>query len=931
MDLMTFKQKAGQLFQSFLAPFSQLRVKLSVFNVWRKDNKWKFRAGVSLIVITLSWFWLSPEPDTIKIYMNKPGITDLSKEKPVPDPLTLDFSDSAAPLQQINKQVTEGVSLSPETEGKWMWKSDKKLQFIPTEDWAVDESYSVSLDKNYFPQHVRLNTYSLSFDTADFGGEIIHSEFYQDPTQPKLKKMVVNVRFTHRVDQEDFRKRVELIMKPVDQRIKDDGKDFPFEISFNKVGNEVYIHSAQIDIPDKEQKLILKIDKGARSKQGGKNINNDLQTEVIVPGMYSYFRINSSQVSLVRNKHNEPEQVLMIETTDGVQEDTLEKGLEVYLLPKDKPVSRQNSKPIKNYSWSRAEEVGEDILKLSKRISLGHLPAEHEYAKLHSYRINVPHKRTLFIRLNKGVESVGGYILSKTYEQTTHVQAYPEELEIMGEGGVLSLSGNKKLPIVSRGNKGIYYEVAYVLPSQIQHLVSQTGGDFQNPYFSNYQFNEENITRVFDDFEQLPKVPPGKSQYTSFDFGAYLKKLPNSKRSGIFLFQMHGWDFDKRRRTGVTTKRLVMITDLGLLVKEHANKSRSVFVMSISSGRPVSGAKVEVLGKNGIPVHSASTDGQGQVVIPNLTQLSRSRSATAIQVTHGSDLSFIPYDRHDRRLDQSRFDIGGVRQNGESDALTAYLFSDRGIYRPGDTFHVGMIVKSAKWNRSLSDIPLQAVITDPRGLTIKETKFPLSAAGFEELSYTTRGSSPTGEYEIKLYLVKDEEDRSLLGSTSIKLEEFLPDRMKISATFSQERLMGWVHPDGLNAHVNLKNLYGTPATERRITANMTLSPYHPVFQKYSAYHFYDPQKADKGFTERLPETVTNNEGEADINLNLERFASASYNVSLHTSGYEAEGGRSVSTQRSMLVSPRSFLVGSKPDGQLSYVSKNSKRVVQFIA
>ncbi len=32
--------------------------------------------------------------------------------------------------------------------------------------------------------------------------------------------------------------------------------------------------------------------------------------------------------------------------------------------------------------------------------------------------------------------------------------------------------------------------------------------------------------------------------------------------------------------------------------------------------------------------------------------------------------------------------------------LSAYLFSDRGIYRPGDLFHIGMIVRTASWARS---------------------------------------------------------------------------------------------------------------------------------------------------------------------------------------------------------------------------------------
>lgn len=872
-------QDSGQTGKSSNNFIRRLGALLAPVNTWCRENKWKFRGGLLLIVVVAIGYSLIPEPNTVKVYMTTPGITDLTVEKPRPDPLTLEFGDSVAKLQQIGKQVDSGVRLSPAMQGKWVWQSDRRLRFIPEQDWQIAQSYSVALDEELFPDHVLLDRYHLSFETQGFNAEFVSTEFYQDPTQPKLKKLVSTIRFSHRVDQEDFKDRVELIMKDADQRVKDKGKEFPFEVSFNKVGNEAYIHSAQVDIPLKEHTMVLVIDDSARSKRGGATIPKELSAWVSVPGMYSYFRVSSAQVSLVRNKHNEPEQVLLVETTDGVKESVLQSNLEVFLLPKDRPATKPRNKVVKNYSWSRVEEIGPEIIKLAKPVKLKHLPAQQEYAKLHSFKIDVPPRRVLLVRLTKGIESVGGYQLAKTYEQTTHVQDYPQELEIMGEGGVLSLGGDKKLPIVSRGNEGIYYEVGYVLPSQIQHLVSQTGGDFQNPYFNSYQFTEDNISVLFGEQQRLPRVRPGKSQYTSFDFARFLKNSSAKKRSGVFLFQMHGWDFDKQRKTGVSAKRLVLITDLGLLVKENADRSRVVFVVSIRNGQPVAGARVAVLGKNGVAVHTATTDGKGHVIIPDLSQLQRSKAATAIHVSHGDDLAFIPYDRQDRKLDQSRFDIGGVRQGGEEDALTAYLFSDRGIYRPGDAFNIGMIVKSSDWKKDLADIPLQAVITDPRGLVIKDQKFPLSRAGFESLNYATRGSSPTGEYEIKLYLVKDEHDRSLLGATSIKLEEFLPDRMKISSRFSQERVMGWVHPKELNARVNLKNLYGTPATERRITASMTLSPYHPVFRKYSAYRFYDPLKADKGFTERLAETVTDAEGEAEISLNLERFASASYNVS----------------------------------------------------
>jgi hypothetical protein len=100
--------------------------------------------------------------------------------------------------------------------------------------------------------------------------------------------------------------------------------------------------------------------------------------------------------------------------------------------------------------------------------------------------------------------------------------------------------------------------------------------------------------------------------------------------------------------------------------------------------------------------------------------------------------------RSERALDLSRFDVGGVSNASEAGQLSAYLFSDRGIYRPGDEMKIGAIIKAANWATPLAGLPLEAIITDPRGQVVKRQQLRLSAGGFEELAWTSSESSPTG-------------------------------------------------------------------------------------------------------------------------------------------------------------------------------------------
>ncbi|HOI42930.1 MAG TPA: MG2 domain-containing protein, partial [Elusimicrobiales bacterium] len=320
----------------------------------------------------------------------------------------------------------------------------------------------------------------------------------------------------------------------------------------------------------------------------------------------------------------------------------------------------------------------------------------------------------------------------------------------------------------------------------------------------------------------------------------------------------------------------------------------------------------------------------GRASFPPLHGFSGEKSPTVYIVRKGPDLSFLPYDWHSRKLGYSRFDVGGVQPPTGGDSLQAYLFSDRGIYRPGDEFHVGTIIRSGDWGRNISGIPLEAVVTDPRGLEIMKEKFSLPASGFREVNYTTEENSPTGNYQVQVYIIRDNRRANLLGSVSVKVEEFLPDRMTISTRFSESGKKGWVPPAGLKGLVSLRNLFGTPAQNRRVRASITLSPAHPAFREYPGHIFLDPLKAKNTFSEGLEEAHTGNEGEAEFELGLEKFEKATYRVSFVAEGYETEGGRGVVSESSILVSPLPYLIGYKPDGDLRYVSKGSDRFVNLL-
>lgn len=907
-----------------------------IISNWRKNSPRAFWVTLAVIVAIiagayggLKYYQTLPKPVQLTIDSTSPSPTKLEKDAE-PDSVLVYFSGSAARLDQIGKTIDAGITLSPPIQGEWVWENDRTLHFTPQEEWAVGQEYDITFEKELFPRHVRLKSYEHAFQSAGFDLDVLDHEFFTDPKDPKIKQVLVSLKATHPIDEEGLRRRIKIIKKERREgTFKRTGETIPFSLSFDEFKGEAYIFSDNIPIPLDEFYAVVVISEGVRSSLGGEGIDSDLEKEVRIPGMYDYFRIGSVEATFVRNERFEPEQVVVIETSVDVSQANILRDLSIYQLPKDRPAFQGRS-VRQNHHWRNILEIGTEVLELSKALKLDPIPTDREFATLHSFKYKAEPGRFLFIRMKKGIKSYGDYVLAKTFEKVLRVPEMPKDLKILHEGSVLSLSGDKKLSILARNVEAIKFDLGRVMPEQINHLVSQTYGSFQEPHFMSDTFDEQNLIDRFEEVRPLQKVKKGVAQYTTFDFSQYMS-TPGGNPRGLFFLKVSEWDMEQKRYGNVVDRRFVLITDLGVVVKTSVDGSKEMFVVSINDGIPVNGARVDVLGKNGRSIISETTASLGHAKFSKLTDFKQEKAPTVIMVRNGPDLSFLPFDRQDRVLNLSRFDVGGQHSTDTQDTLRAYLFSDRGIYRPGDTFHVCMIVRAEDWNKDLTGMPLEIIVTDPRGLTVAKENIETSAFGFEEIKYTTQENSLTGEYQVAVYIVKDKHRKDWLGSTRVRVEEFLPDRMRITARLSAMRMEGWVSPKDLKGLVTLQNLFGTPAADRRVTARIILEPWFPAFRSYKDYRFYDPAKAEQSYAESVPETRTDQEGQAEFDLDLKRFEDATYRLTFWAEGYEAEGGRGVSARASVLVSPNDFLIGYKLDGDVEYIQLNSERSVDLMA
>lgn len=945
------------------------------------------RPGVWALLITLSgagvigtkyghdwWEAHKPRPKPV-VEMREitgklltPGITPVVKGKAQPDNLAVEFSGSFAPVELVGKTVSTGITLTPVTKGEWTWVNDRRLVFKPTDDWPAGTDYEVAVSFP-LPPATKLKEAKWKFSTKPFAVKSSKAEFYTDPTDPAVHQVVTEVQFTHPVAKAEIEKRITLDVLGKQPVFNFGGKapDHFFEVSEGADQRQFWGRTTRIAIPEKEDFLNVTLAKGLPTTVGGKAMEQSLTAKVRIPDVTSGFSVKAATTDIVRTDEGDPEQFLFLETNGYVTGEELEKHVSAWLLPKDKPADAKGKK-IEDYDWPNTGEVTPAILALSQKVPFKRVESEKEegapVATMHAFKMQPPGLGRVFVRVTAGVNALGGFRLGKDFAALTDVPELPKEVEILGQGGLLALNGERKLGLKYRGAKHLRITLARVPFGQLNHLARLTGGDFASPYWKT-DFDEQNIARIHREVREVAMPNEWQANYTTFDFASALASQdtndPDASR-GLFFLTVEGvrprTDDEKdedsandpdpaerdwvRLGEDVAVNRFILVTDLGILLKGNADGTVEAFVQSVSKGEPAAGVRIMTLAKNGEFLHETITDAQGHASVPDVSHFRREKLPVCLIARLGNDVAFLPYQRPDRLLDFTRFDIEGVLAS-EKETLDGFLFTERGVYRPGDTVHVGGIVKRRDWQGALAGLPLVLQVRDSKDGLLDEQKLALTDDGFLDAEVETAEESPTGTYTARLYLLPDadnEENRILLNQTGFRVEDFQPDRMKLALNFNVPPGLGWVQPQDVKATVNLQTLFGIAAEKRRVKAKLTLDPSEFAFAKFPDFTFHnrlkkektdDQESAGAGQEIELGEQMTNDKGDAEFNLALERFSDGVFSMEFFAEAFEPDGGRSVRGAQTMLIAPLPYVVGWKADGDLGYIGMDTPRHVKLIA
>lgn len=403
-----------------------------------------------------------------------------------------------------------------------------------------------------------------------------------------------------------------------------------------------------------------------------------------------------------------------------------------------------------------------------------------------------------------------------------------------------------------------------LFPSNVAVATQIIGNDVYSPS-ETFRWSEAIAT-----YSQPIDSVPDQLTETRLD----LAQLFPADRRGVFFVQA--------RSTGGSVQRTILNTDIGLLAHWRRNELL-VYAHDLASLNPLSQTKISVHSTKNQLLAQGNVDDNGFL---HLTGLNAALGEPSVIVAeHGDDATFL----HLKARTEDKKEFSGASSSYSSGSYDGFAYTDRDLYRPGETIHMRWIVRS-NYGDAVSSVPLMLTVTKPDGSVLLTRLSVLSEIGTSGDDIVTQKSHPTGKYSARVTVPGGRG----VAVTSFNLEEFVPNRIEASISIDEDY---WMAGKDYAFLLDAKHLVGGPAADRRCDASVTIRPGGFGSEQWKGYSFSN----DTDFAwKAIPrgEKKTDKNGEATFSFNWKAPVEATMPLTAVVTGHVLElGGRPVTARK----------------------------------
>lgn len=423
------------------------------------------------------------------------------------------------------------------------------------------------------------------------------------------------------------------------------------------------------------------------------------------------------------------------------------------------------------------------------------------------------HGKRYGVVLRQGLPSTVGEDLLKAADYDVYVRDRSPQVRFTGRNYVLPRNGQEGLPVVAVNTPSVEIRIARIgdrslgptlrgdtflqsLDGSRARKIAEESGVlvWKGSLAVKTELNKDTVT-AFPVMEAVGRLEPGVYVMTA--------KLPGKVERDENGEETDGWQ-------DLATQWFV-VSDIGLTAFSGED-GIDVVVRSLTDAKPIADLELRLLAKNNEVLATARTDATGRVAFAGGLARGTGGMAPGIVVASDGkgDYGFLD-------LVQSAFDLTdrGVKGRIAPKGLDAFVFTERGVYRTGETVQVTTLLRDAK-GKVVSDLPVTLVAQRPDGVEYRRTPIADQGAGGRAWSLPLISGVQAGTWRLKAY---GDPKRPPIGETTFLVADYVPERIDVTLKPVSERLRAG-EPGVVD--VQADHLYGAPGADLELRGDVTV-------------------------------------------------------------------------------------------------------------
>lgn len=413
--------------------------------------------------------------------------------------------------------------------------------------------------------------------------------------------------------------------------------------------------------------------------------------------------------------------------------------------------------------------------------------------------------------------------------------------------GIMSEASKRSVFIGDRDARILLNPGSYVLPSSNKGQLPIRTINVDEAHLKLYRVGERNLTALQASGLLTQNLSSWNETQLEYDYGtavaeAYVKtsgeknkevttlipvnELIKEPKPGIYILTARDNGEEETYYYSSRPTQWLLISDIGV-TSYHGESQMQVHTRSLKNAKPQSGVELTLISRNNEILGRAKSDSRGIAEFPAglMRGEGGNRPQLLIAQKGDGDFNFLT-------LNGPYLDVSGLGVAGQAalKASNTFLYTERGVYRPGETVFLSGLLRDAQ-SKAVKAKPLTFKVVRPDGVVIFEKRINGDELGGYNLEIPINAAARAGRYYASAY---HDPEGSSIGSVYFQVEDFVPQRITASLSTEAEIV---IPKQPFDLELEAEFLYGAPASDLNVDGQVIIQSNRRPFEAHKDYVF----------------------------------------------------------------------------------------------